>query len=216
MTHRSPSGLRILHATRLLGFSGAGEIADRAGAAEDETQKFLREAEGKGWTNEMAFADLRGWSLTDEGRVENERQLARERGTVDPERVIEAVHRSFLPLNVRLLRACTDWQLAPVTEDRFAPNDHSDPERDERILTELAALSAALTPLVDRLTAVLARFGGYDTRFETALRLARSGQHDWVDKASIDSCHRVWFQLHEDLVATLGIDRSTEGAINPS
>jgi hypothetical protein len=26
----------------------------------------------------------------------------------------------------------------------------------------------------------------------------------------VDSCHRVWFELHEDLVATLGIDRATE------
>ena len=60
---------------------------------------------------------------------------------------------------------------------------HSDPVRVERILTELAALSDALVPLVDRLIAVLARFGGYDIRFATAPRRARSGHHDWVDRA---------------------------------
>ncbi|MEK8226978.1 hypothetical protein NKG05_14185 [Oerskovia sp. M15] len=32
----------------------------------------------------------------------------------------------------------------------------------------------------------------------------------WVDRTDVDSCHRVWFELHEDLVATLGIDRGTE------
>jgi hypothetical protein len=30
-----------------------------------------------------------------------------------------------------------------------------------------------------------------------------------VDRTDVDSCHRVWFELHEDLVATLGIDRRT-------
>jgi len=29
----------------------------------------------------------------------------------------------------------------------------------------------------------------------------------WVDAIGIDSCHTVWFQLHEDLLATLGIPR---------
>ncbi|GAA1145629.1 hypothetical protein [Ornithinicoccus hortensis] len=57
---------------------------------------------------------------------------------------------------------------------------------------------------------MLTRFTGYDTRFDAALRLARAGQYEWVDRTDIDSCHRVWFQLHEDLVATLGIDRLAE------
>jgi hypothetical protein len=30
-----------------------------------------------------------------------------------------------------------------------------------------------------------------------------------VDRTDVDSCHRVWFELHEDLVATLGIDHRT-------
>ncbi|WP_245966848.1 hypothetical protein [Sphaerisporangium album] len=34
------------------------------------------------------------------------------------------------------------------------------------------------------------------TRFTAALAGAR-----------VDSCHRVWFELHEDLIATLGLDR---------
>lgn len=212
MTGQSPRDLRILHAIRLLGFADATAIAGRAGATDDETLSRLHEAEGCGWAQQFAFADLRGWSLTDEGRAENERQLARERACADPEHRIEAVYREFLPLNVQLLRACTDWQIKPTAEDRFAPNDHTDQAWDERILAELAALSEALTPLVGRLSDVLARFGDYDTRFEAARQRAQFGEHDWVDKTHIDSCHRVWFQLHEDLVATLGIDRGAETA----
>jgi hypothetical protein len=117
---------------------------------------------------------------------------------------------TFLPLNARLLRAVTDWQITPTDTDAFAPNDHSDRERDERILAELAELGAALVPLVERLSGVRARFDGYAERFEAALSKAKDGHNDWIDKTDIDSCHRVWFQLHEDLVATLGIDRRTE------
>jgi hypothetical protein len=32
-----------------------------------------------------------------------------------------------------------------------------------------------------------------------------------VDAIEIDSCHRVWMQLHEDLIATLGMQRGNRG-----
>ncbi len=96
---------------------------------------------------------------------------------------------------------------------RFQPpdtnNDHADPAWDARILDELAELSAALTPLIARLTDVLTRFAGYDTLFDAALRRAQAGRNEWVDRTDIDSCHHVWFQLHEDLLATLSLDRGT-------
>lgn len=213
MTQQSPPELRVLHATRLLGFADVNVISNRAETPDDQTRSVLLHAKGRGWAREDAFVDLRGWSLTDEGRAENERQLARERVSADPDNNIEAVYRDFLPLNARLLRACTHWQLKPTTDDQFAPNDHTDPAWDQPILAELAALSDALAPLVDRLAVLLARFGHYDARFKRALQRAQGGQHAWVDKTDIDSCHRVWFQLHEDLVATLGIDRGTENDV---
>lgn len=33
------------------------------------------------------------------------------------------------------------------------------------------------------------------------------GERGWVDRTDVDSCHRVRFELHEDLVATLGLQR---------
>ncbi len=60
-----------------------------------------------------------------------------------------------------------------------------------------------------RFAIVLTRFCGYDSRFSAALTHARSGETAWVDRTDVDSCHRVWFELHEDLVATPGIDRRT-------
>lgn len=210
MTHSSPPSLLLLHAVRFLGFADLAAIAARTGVSHDDTAEVLRDAEHHGLVRHDAFAGLEGWSLTEEGRAENERQLAHERANADPEDVIGSVYGDFLPLNARLVNACTDWQLRPTSEDRLASNDHTDPAWDARVLDELAALSAALASLVARLAEVLTRFAGYDTRFDAALRRAQSGQNEWVDRTDVDSCHRVWFQLHEDLVATLGVDRGTE------
>jgi hypothetical protein len=202
--------LLVLHAVRLLGWADSDAVAERARIGHDQTAEILDDAEQHGWVQHNSFAGLEGWSLTENGRVENERQLADERAGADPDDMIGAVYRDFLPLNARLVSACSDWQVKPTDEDRLAPNDHADPAWDARILDELTALSTALAPLIKRLTAVLARFAGFDNRFDTALRRAGAGQNGWVDRTDIDSCHRVWFQLHEDLVATLGIDRRTE------
>lgn len=210
MTHRSEPTLLVLHAVRLLGFASSTAIADRAGVAVGAAAERLRAWEGLDWVQHVTFADLDGWSLTDAGRIENERQLATERALADPQHRIASVYRGFLPLNARLLRAVTDWQIAGTADDAFASNDHSDHDRDDRILAELAELGTALSPLAARLTKVLARFDGYAGRFENALRKARDGDGAWVDRTDVDSCHRVWFQLHEDLIATLGIDRGAE------
>jgi hypothetical protein len=210
MAHDSPSSLLVLHAVRVIGFADVDAIAAGTGVGRDDVVKILSHAEHDGRVRHDAFAGLEGWSLTEDGRVENQRMLAHERADADPDGVIGRVYRDFLPLNARLLSACTDWQLRPSAGDSLASNDHADLDWDTRVLDELAALSAALAPLIARLAGVLTRFAGYDTRFDTALRRARSGRIEWVDRTDVDSCHRVWFQLHEDLVATLGVERGTE------
>jgi hypothetical protein len=75
------------------------------------------------------------------------------------------------------------------------------------VLDELADLAQALAPLDRCLTDALPRFGGYARRFAAALARARAGERRWVDGTGLDSCHTVWFELHEDLIATLGLNR---------
>lgn len=211
MTHQSEPDMLVLHAVRLVGFADSGEVAKLAGTSHAEALRVLTESERAGWVQHDAFADLDGWSLTESGKVENERQLAAERVVADPNGMVAADYLNFLPLNARLLRAVTDWQIKATDADQFSPNDHTDLVWNERVFDELAALGRELAPLIERLTEVLSRFDGYTSRFDAALAKARAGWQDWVDKSSVDSCHRVWFQLHEDLIATLGVDRSSEG-----
>lgn len=210
MTHASPPDLLLLHAVRITGFAAADVIARRFGLDDAETAERLLDAEASGWVSHAAFAGVGGWSLTESGRAENERRLAAELAQTSGGDEVRQVYREFLPLNALLQRACTDWQLRPAGGDRLAVNDHTDRDWDAGVLSELAACDRGLTPLVDRLGRVLARFRGYDTRFAAALRRARAGDGGWVDRTDVDSCHRVWFELHEDLIATLGLDRQTE------
>ncbi|MEV8639008.1 transcriptional regulator [Streptosporangium sp. NPDC051023] len=210
MTRNSPLDLLVLHAVRITGFADTPVVAHRYGLDAAETKKVLRDAQARGWVEHTAFAGTEGWSLTEAGRAENERQLAAELARVGGADEVRDVYRKFLPLNGLLLQACTDWQLRPAAGDRLAVNDHSDAAWDAGVLSELAGIDRALTPLADRLGSVLTRFRGYDKRFTAALARAQAGKGDWVDRTDVDSCHRVWFELHEDLIATLGLDRRAE------
>ena len=207
MTHPSPVDLLVLHGVRVLGFADAGAIARRFHLDPAAVDEGLLDAEARGWTTHAAFGDTAGWSLTERGRAENERQLAAELAATGRVEVVRAGHTAFLPLNAVVLRACTDWQLRPTADDRFAPNDHADTAWDDAVLRALGEVEQALPALNARLADVLARFSGYDVRFTAALARARAGDHAAVDRTDTDSCHRVWFELHEDLIATLGIDR---------
>ena len=86
-------------------------------------------------------------------------------------------------------------------------NDHTDPAGDDGVPTVLQAVNQDLAPLIERLAVVLTRFRGYDSRFSAALTRARSGETASVNRTDVGSCHRVWSELDELLVATVGIDR---------
>lgn len=67
-------------------------------------------------------------------------------------------------------------------------------------------------PVTRSLAGSLWRFRGYAERLDAAHQRVRAGDHEWITAPSIDSYHTVWFELHEDLLATLGRDRSQERA----
>jgi hypothetical protein len=198
----------VLHAVRLTGFADTPAIAQRFELPLGQTEEALHDAEARGWTTYSSFAGTAGWSLTERGRAENERLLAAELdGRKD---AVREVYGEFLPLNALLQQACTDWQLRPSQTDPLAANDHDDPAWDAGVLHELKVIDGALAPITARLTNVLHRFRGYDTRFAAALAHATAGESAWVDRSEVDSCHRVWFELHEDLLATLNLQRGDE------
>jgi hypothetical protein len=200
--------LLALHAVRLLGFADAPRVASRFHLDHVEAEENLLDFEAFGWVRRSSFAGTSGWSLTDSGRGENERRLSEELDKLGARWVVSDVHDRFLPLNARFLTAVTRWQTRPMPDKDMAPNDHTDFRWDERVIETLASLGRRLGSLNTELVGVLDRFDGYTARYDAALARVIRGEHHSVDGIAVDSCHLVWMQLHEDLIATLGVTRS--------
>jgi len=202
--------LLVLHGVRLLGFADTDRITARFALDRTATVEALEDARAHGWVDRSSFGGIAGWSLTVRGKAENEWRLAAELDATGRRDVVHRAYVDFLDLNGRLLRAVSDWQTRPIPGDPLAANDHQDLRWDRRTLATLADIGAQFRPLAASLAGVLDRLDGYDARFAHALTKVERGERRWVDALEVDSCHTVWFQLHEDLLATLGIQRGSE------
>lgn len=200
-----------LHGVRVFGFPTAERIALRYGLDAAEVEELLLDVEAVGWTRRSSFGGSSGWSLTPLGKAEGERRVAAELERSGARDVVEAVHRDFLPVNRSFGDACTRWQIRPTPREPLAPNDHTDRVWDHNVLSQLRTLGARFTSFAERIAAHLDRFGGYPDAYAAALAYVERGEHAWVDAPDRDSLHLVWIQFHEDLVATLGIERGAQG-----
>jgi hypothetical protein len=211
VAHRSDPADLALHGVRVLGFPTTSRIAVRFGVDRDTVEEALLDAEARGWVRTLTLGPTSGWSLTDAGRVEGEHRLAAELDRTGLREAVTAAHARFLPLNRRFGAACTDWQVRPTRLDPMALNDHTDWRWDQRVLRTLTSVEGTFRGLCDELSSHLARFGGYADRWSAALRKVGTGQGAWLDAPDRDSCHLLWIQFHEDLLATLGIPRGSDG-----
>jgi hypothetical protein len=210
VAHESAPEDLALHGARVLGFATASRIARRYGLDAGAVGESLLDFQARGWVRDLSFAGSSGWSLTDAGRIENERRLAAELDTSGVRDAVTAAHAAFVPLNRRFGTACTNWQVRPTRADPMALNDHADWRWDERVLRTLASIDGSFRHLCDQLAGCLARFGGYADRYSSALGRVEAGQLAWVDAPDRDSCHLLWIQFHEDLLATLGMPRGSD------
>ena len=204
--------LLALHALRLKGMGDAGKTARRFSLDRVEVADLLLDFEAYGWVYRVEFAGAGGWTLTEAGRMENERQLADELEQSGSAAAVAHAHTTFLPLNARFQTACTNWQIRPLPGEPMAANDHTDFRWDDRVLDALGSLGRQQALLCAELTGRLARFDGYADRYAAAMSQVDRGHRSWVDGVGVDSCHAVWFELHEDLIATLGLQRGQEEA----
>lgn len=199
--------LTVLHQLRLVGVAGTPTLAGRCGVTELRLRRELRAVSSESWVRRSSSADgTSRWALTPAGRRHHEQLLAAQLDASGARRRVEAIHARFVPLNDALLAICTDWQVQ-VLGGTTVPNDHFDDAYDRRIVGRLSTVHRRAAPLLDELAGVLERFRCYRSRLDAARRRVRAGQHDWFTRPGIDSYHTVWFELHEDLLATLGRSR---------
>ena len=208
MPFASEPDFLVLLGLRLYGFAEADALSARLGIAIDDVAKHLDAFERDGLVRHRPGA-MGGWTLTAAGRAEGEHRAAAELEASGTRPVVEDAYRTFLEQNPALLQLCTDWQLRGGPGDN-TPNDHRDEAYDAEVIARLVEIDAAIQPVCARLAEALERFGGYGERLAHAVEQVQAGEKDWFTKPVIDSYHTVWFELHENLLATLGIERGKE------
>jgi len=202
----SDPGFLVLHALRLKGFADTGVVATVAGVPEDDAARHLEKSAAAGHATRRD-GRISGWALTAAGRTHHQELIGAELEASGSRAAVEDGYRRFLDVNNELLTVCTDWQLRDN-----ALNDHRDAAYDAAVIARLRAVDVKVQPVCTDLGGALERFGQYGARFTRALGRVEAGDGDWFAKPMIDSYHTVWFELHEDLLATLGIERSKEGS----
>lgn len=198
--------LLVLHGLRLKGLAEAPALAERAGIAAADVDATLDAARRDGLAVHRD-GRVSGWVLTAPGRAEAAKLVADE-VDADTRGDVEAAYRRFLAVNAALLALCTDWQMI---DDQTA-NDHSDPAYDESVIARLGDVDDQVQPVCADLGRRLDRFARYGARLATARRRVIAGDTEWFTRPTVDSYHSVWFELHEDLLTTLGLERSNEAA----
>jgi DNA-binding PadR family transcriptional regulator len=198
-----------MHGLRLKGFGDLAAVAASTGLSEDDTAPLLDALVADGLATKRD-GRLSGYTLTPAGRAEHGRRLTEELDRTGARPAIDDAYQRFLKINGTLLEVCTAWQLREV-DGQSVVNDHSDAAHDTAVIARLADLQADVAPICDDLGAALGRFAGYRNRLGNALAKVQAGEVDWFTKPMIASYHTVWFELHEDLLATLGLERASEG-----
>lgn len=194
----------ILHSLRCIGFAGLARVAEATGLPESTVESELIDLAVAGLVTRVP-GEFGGWGLTEAGRAEDAERCATELAPAGVRAAITQGYNDFLVLNPELLDLCTAWQLRPAG-GVTTPNDHTDATYDARVLALLTDLHRRADAVCVDLSAALPRFGRYRTRLTHALTLANAGELNYVTD-DFAAYHTVWFQLHEDLLATLGIPR---------
>lgn len=211
MPHSSSPTVVVIHGVGVKGVAGTDALARATGLAPDEVEVVLADLARVGLV-EHRRSHPAGWALTRSGRRREAELVADELDASGARQSVHAAYRRFLDINPALLAVCTDWQLRPSTDGgpRVA-NDHLDAGYDRSVVQGLSALHQRALPVLADLESALARFAPYRVRLGGALARVQAGEGEWLTGPLRDSYHTVWFELHQDLLDTLGIERASVG-----
>lgn len=111
----------------------------------------------------------------------------------------------FLLLDRDVKELTTAWQMgaANARPDGYTPEEW-------KIIDRLTAVDEKAGPILLKLGRAVPRFAPYRARLSRALSQLEEGDRRWLSGLTCDSYHTVWWQLHEDLLTALAIDRSDD------
>jgi hypothetical protein len=192
---------------RCIGYATEDRVTAASGFTANEATRLLIELADRGLVSSTP-GPFGGWALTDEGRVAVQKWLEDELASAGATDLVRRSYEQFLMLNPTLLDVSTDWQMVRIGDGHIV-NDHRDPDYDAKVLDRLIKLDESVQRICADLSGSLTRFWPYGPRLSKALDRALAGDHGYVTD-NLESYHNVWFQLHEDLLVTLGISRGDE------
>ncbi|OBK31388.1 hypothetical protein A5634_14235 [Mycobacterium asiaticum] len=185
--------LSVLQAIRLKGRVSVTDLAATLDADIAETVRSLA-ADG-------LLIDGPTLRITPAGRTRLTELLATERADLD-HTVLTGAYDEFRSVNVDFKALVTDWQLKDGQ-----PNNHDDADYDTAVLARLDAVHERVMPIIASAAGQLPRLGAYSAKLSTALDRVKAGEIAWLTRPLIDSYHTVWFELHEELILSVGLTR---------
>lgn len=203
-TTGTDSRLLVLHLLRLGGFVAAATVAQRAGLPAPDVRSVLEQARADGLTTERS-GRISGWTLTKDGRAAHAALLADELELLGARAVVEETDTAFLALNEPFKQICSRWQLRPDG----STNDHSDQAYDRAVIEDLTPVHEEVVAITSAAARSIPRFGRYPVAFAAARDRLVAGDPRAFAAPLAESYHDAWMELHQDLLSTLGRERST-------
>jgi hypothetical protein len=179
---------RVLHALVVKGFATAEQLSEASGVPLAEVQAILA-AEIEAAHVTLARGELHALTGTGKGKYILLRDVAVDaaaRAAVDEQ------YARFLAPNATFKQLASDWQTSK-------PADAG---------ARLDEVHGTIVEIVGGLATVDDRWGRYGTRLTAAAERFRGGDADALTKPMSDSYHDVWMELHEDLLASTGRERT--------
>lgn len=196
----------VLVALAVKGFAPEDQVRDLTALPGPVTASVLEQLSEAGLAVKRA-GRMPGWSISADGKAEAARRLSDARADGAWVTQVQHCYEAFIALNDTFKQLCTDWQLRDV-HGTMIPNAHDDPAYDNAIGERLEQVHRALRPVLDGLAGAIDRFGVYWPRLAAAIERFRNGDGSALARPASGSYHDVWMEIHQDLLLTLGIERS--------
>jgi hypothetical protein len=191
--------LPVLQAVRLKGRVRPADLAATLGRHLGDIADTLERLIASG-----LLVDGAALRISPSGRARLQELLTEERAGIDPAAMAAAYHE-FGPVNADFKALVTDWQLKGGAEG--TPNTHDDAEYDAAVLARLDGVHARVLPIIAAAAAQVPRLSAYSAKLGAALDKVKAGDTAWLARPLVDSYHTVWFELHEELIGTMGMTR---------
>jgi hypothetical protein len=185
----------VLHTLVIKGFCSEAAAADATGLPVDTVTESLDDLGGRDLAR-YRDGRISGWAPTPAGRAEHRELLAGPLAAADPT-VALAVYERFTGLNAEFKQVCTDWQLGG---------------QDQAAIDRLMVIHEGASRLLEELCPALPRVSRYEARLEDALTALLAGDRDRFTRPLCNSYHDVWMELHQDMLLTLGLSRTSADA----